>query len=219
MGKEIERKFLLKNDEWRKSILSSSEIKQGYFPANKLYSERIRLVDGKAFLTIKSGSGLIRNEYEFEVPFAEGEAMLKEFCANRLIEKTRYTLQFSGKIWIVDEYHGANSELQTAEIELDSAEDICNLPDWLGQEVTGDKKLSNEYLATHPSKKITVKILKGWSDAKTKDLYRIGVEASNAATLRAFSHGGKITFLENGAIFSEDSDGNVIRLGETGDLP
>ena len=63
MGKEIERKFLLKNDEWRKSILPESEIKLGYFPANKLYSERIRLVDSKAFLTIKSGSGLIRNEY------------------------------------------------------------------------------------------------------------------------------------------------------------
>lgn len=152
MGNEIERKFLLKDDDasWRNHVESKLDFKQGYFEPNASYSMRVRLAGDRAYLTIKGGAGLVRSEYEYEIPFEDGEGLLVEFCEERLIEKTRYVVSFDGHKWEIDEYHGENAGLFVCELELADAQEDITLPPWVSNEITGEEQYANEHLASHP---------------------------------------------------------------------
>ncbi|PYB73005.1 MULTISPECIES: CYTH domain-containing protein [Rhizobium] len=149
MAKEIERKFLVRNDGWKAGVTSRTRIRQAYVTAEPDRSVRIRTRnDETAQLTIKFGTGLLtRDEFEYDIPHEDALEMI-EFATGNVIEKTRYTVDFKGFTWEIDVFEGAYRGLVIAEVEMASEEDEPLLPAWLGQEVTGDKRYSNQALAT-----------------------------------------------------------------------
>ena len=151
MGIEIERKFLVAGDAWRKQIARSIPMKQGYLSnEGGSASVRVRLEAEQARLNIKAARvGTTRAEYEYEVPPAEAREMLATLCQG-LVEKTRHHVAAGRHTFEIDEFHGANAGLVVAEIELDSADEVFERPDWLGREVTDDRRYYNHYLASHP---------------------------------------------------------------------
>ncbi len=151
MGLEIERKFLLKDDSWRRSADAGTSIRQGYFERAGDTTCRVRLMGGRGFLTIKgTRHGYTRSEFEYEIPPEDAAAMLEEFCGTRLVEKLRYLVSFEGALWEVDVYSGANAGLFTAEIELESEGAFPVRPPWLGDEVSDDPAYTNGALAIYP---------------------------------------------------------------------
>ena len=149
MAKEIERKFLVRNDGWRSGVTSLTRIRQAYIAAEADRSVRIRTRNNEtAQLTMKFGTGLLtRDEFEYDIPHQDALEMI-EFASGNIIEKTRYTVEFEGFTWEIDVFEGAYRGLVTAEVEMTSEKDNPLLPAWLGQEVTGDKRYSNQALAT-----------------------------------------------------------------------
>ena len=151
---ETELKFLPKNDGWRSQATHHVRMKQGYFAKADGYNVRVRIVDGKsAKLTIKSkklASGISRHEFEYEIPLADAETMIAEFCGKRIVEKTRHYVDFAGHRWEVDEFFGANEGLVVAEIELESETEPFAKPDWIGENVTADSRYGNQRLANTP---------------------------------------------------------------------
>ncbi|MFO7535403.1 MAG: CYTH domain-containing protein [Kiritimatiellia bacterium] len=148
MGTEIERKFLVRGDEWMTG--PGVRFIQGYLNRDKQRTVRIRIAGIKAFLTIKGISkGATRAEFEYEIPLSDAEPMVK-LCDGPLIEKTRYTVAHAGMTWEIDEFHGANAGLVVAEIELQSEDQAFEKPPWLGREVTEDIRYFNSSLATQP---------------------------------------------------------------------
>ena len=147
MGTEIERKFLVRTDAWRNAPVSRRiAIRQGYLVAGEGASVRIRLADGEATLTIKGErDGRTREEFEYAVPAADAEGLLA-LCPLPPIEKTRHEISHGGKLWEVDEFSGPLTGLVMAELELDSADEFFELPDWLGEEVTHDRRYRNSSL-------------------------------------------------------------------------
>ena len=120
MGKEIERKFLVKSEEWR-SLAEGTSYRQGYLNSVKERVVRVRTINDKGYLTIKGiTTGATRAEYEYEIPQADADFMLDELCEKFLIEKNRYKIEYAGFIWEVDEFFGPNEGLIVAEIELES---------------------------------------------------------------------------------------------------
>ncbi len=154
MGIEIERKFLLKDDSWRSSVKSSTVFKQRYLPfrsAPNHISGRIRIAGERAYLTMKSAAkGFSRSEFEYEIPLADAEHMLEQFCAGNAINKIRHIVDYLGYRWEIDEFLGENAGLIIAELELESESSQFPLPPWLGEEVTGDYRYSNSVLAEKP---------------------------------------------------------------------
>ncbi len=150
MAKEIERKFLV---NLAKFVYPNEYkvIKQGYIPRGNGTTVRVRVSDDKAYLTIKGMTvGISRDEYEYEVPVNDAEAMLKNLCDTRLIEKKRYEVVLGTKLWEVDFFEGNNQGLVVAEIELEDEDEIFRFPDWLGEEVTDDKRYYNALLMDNP---------------------------------------------------------------------
>ncbi len=154
MGIETERKFLLKNADWRTAAGPGVRLIQGYLPTGGAPSVRIRISGGgKAYLTLKGAAhGISRSEFEYEVPVEDAGEMLREFCGSRVVEKIRYKVPFGKSVWEVDEYLGANAGLFTAELEFASGDDNEDFaePPWLGEEVTGDRRYSNGALSVSP---------------------------------------------------------------------
>ena len=154
MSVEIERKFLLRSDAWREGAGEGVALKQGYFTGvpGESPTVRVRIAGKQAFLTIKGApDGLARSEFEYEIPLADAEAMLREFCGTRVMEKCRYTFPAgNGLFWEVDEYFGLNAGLFTAEIELPDEATPCPRPAWLGREVSGDPRYTNGALSREP---------------------------------------------------------------------
>ena len=153
MPVETERKFLLKNADWRQVAVSCSLLRQAYahFQGNSHLTFRIRLADDQAFLTLKGPvSGCSRQEFEYSIPKQDAEEILKEFCEDGLIEKYRYTVPFAGHIWEIDEFLGRNTGLILAEVELDSPDEELAVPDWIGREVTGELRFYNSRLLGYP---------------------------------------------------------------------
>lgn len=149
---EIERKFLVKNKHFKKASHGHYKIMQGYLNADPRRSVRIRIKEEKGFITVKGKSskeGTTRFEWEKEIPLKEAEAML-DLCEPALIEKTRYEVEIGEHTFEIDEFFGKNQGLTMAEIELESEDQIFQKPDWLGEEVTGDKNYYNAYLSKHP---------------------------------------------------------------------
>ena len=149
MAQEIERKFLVVNNQWRSGAVGK-EYRQGYFPIEKP-TIRVRVVDNNGILTIKSSeAGVSRNEYEYEIPLDDATELLQFFCEKPFIEKIRYVVEYAGKQWEIDEFHGKNEGLVLAEIELESAEEHIQLPPWVGKEVSHDPRYYNAYLYKYP---------------------------------------------------------------------
>jgi adenylate cyclase len=151
MPTEIERKFLVANDQWREQADGGTCMRQGYLCADRQRAVRIRLSDTSARLTIKgAGQGISRSEYEYDIPESDAREMLQSLCVHEPIAKTRYRVRHGAHVWEVDVFEGANAGLVLAEVELDEAHESVELPDWVGPEVSGDEHYYNAYLARHP---------------------------------------------------------------------
>jgi len=148
---EIERKFLVAGDGWRQGVRSQTRMLQGYLANQATGTVRLRVAGERAYLTIKGpGHGIRRSEYEYPIPRADAEAMLREMAASPPIEKTRYRVPVGDHVWEVDVFAGANAGLVLAEVELGAEDEVFARPDWLGAEVTGDPRFYNVNLARHP---------------------------------------------------------------------
>ncbi|HNR41278.1 MAG TPA: CYTH domain-containing protein [Bacteroidales bacterium] len=147
MGKEIERKFLVKPG-FRASLPEAVNIVQGYFSVDPLRTVRLRIFNEKALLTVKSMAGsmnLARYEWEIEVPIAMAREMM-DICLPQRITKSRYSIPWGNHTFEVDVFHGKHEGLVIAEIELDSEGEQFEKPDWLGDEVTGNPDYYNSNL-------------------------------------------------------------------------
>lgn len=150
MGIEIERKFLVSGKGWQKGA-SVTRYRQGYLSFDPERSVRVRLAEDQAFLTIKGKSeGAARVEFEYPLPVADAVELLEGLCRKPLIEKDRYRVPYAGLTWEVDVFLGANAGLVLAEVELESADRKIELPPWVGEEVTGDRRYFNLYLVQYP---------------------------------------------------------------------
>jgi adenylate cyclase len=150
MGKEIERKFLVKGDVWR-DLAKGTSYRQGYLNSAKERTVRIRTINDQAFLTVKGLTvGATRAEYEYEIPLAECNAMLDALAEKPIIEKKRYKVPFAGLTWEIDEFFGENAGLIVAEVELESEGQAFRKPEWVGEEVTADPRYFNSNLIKHP---------------------------------------------------------------------
>lgn len=150
MPLEIERKYLLKNDSW-KGLAVGIFYKQGYLFDSNGKSVRIRIAGDTAFLTIKaSKTGIVRDEYEYEIPMEDALDLLDNHCNDKVVEKTRYNITYKDKVWEVDEFHKDNQGLVVAEIELSDASENIEKPDWVGMEVSNDQKYFNSSLIDNP---------------------------------------------------------------------
>ena len=153
MGKEIERKYLVKGDAWR-GLTTGTHYRQGYLNSDKERTVRIRSTGNKAYITIKGLTvGPSRPEYEYEIPVADGNAMLDTLAEHPLIEKKRYKISHGNVTIEVDEFLEENAGLVMAEVELESEDQIFDKPAWLGEEVTGDPRYYNANLVAHPYSK------------------------------------------------------------------
>lgn len=151
MAKEIERKFLVIGDEWKKGAVGTL-YRQGYLNSAKERTVRIRTIDDKAFLTIKGLTvSCTRLEFEYPIPHADCVKMLDDLAEKPIIEKTRFKIPAgNGLTWEIDEFHGVNEGLVVAEIELPSEETPFEKPAWLGEEVSSDPRYFNSNLVAHP---------------------------------------------------------------------
>lgn len=148
MALEIERKFLVLNDSYKKEAFSHSHIIQGYICSERGRTVRIRIRDDRAYITIKGPSmdgGLSRYEFEQEIPLEDGLNLMK-ICEPGIIDKVRWLVKSGEHIFEVDEFFGKNEGLVIAEVELKSADDNPKIPDFIGKEVTGDRRYYNSQL-------------------------------------------------------------------------
>ena len=147
---EIERKYLVVSDAWREQA-TGQRYRQGYLSVDPRRSVRVRQVDEHGWLTIKGNtSGATRAEYEYEIPVNHAGELLDSLCIHPLIEKTRYRVHYHGLTWEIDEFSGDNAGLVIAEVELESEGQAIDLPDWIGEEVTGDPRYYNASLVNNP---------------------------------------------------------------------
>jgi len=150
MPQEIERKFLVRNEDW--CVPGTGIVyRQGYLCTVPERTVRVRLVRDQGFLTVKGVTvGAARAEYEYEIPAGEAAEMLDELCERPLIEKTRFRVEHHGMVWEIDRFAGDNAGLIIAEVELEEEDQVVVLPDWVGKEVTGDRRYYNANLITEP---------------------------------------------------------------------
>jgi CYTH domain-containing protein len=151
MSTEIERKFLVCG-EFMDRTTDATEIVQGYLSSSPDRTVRVRVRDEKGFITVKGladDSGIARYEWEKEIPVEDARELLK-ICEPWPVEKTRYLVPYGGHIIEVDVFHGANSGLVMAEIELHSTDEAFEKPPWLGEEVSGDPRYYNSSLSVKP---------------------------------------------------------------------
>ncbi len=150
MGREIERKFLLRGDDWRQ-LGTGVLYRQGYLTSGEGCTVRVRVAGEQGYLTIKSATtGISRAEYEYAIPLVEAMELLDRLCQRPLIEKTRYRIPWQTVVWEVDEFAGENQGLIMAEVELTDPDQALDLPDWIGEEVSGDSRYFNSNLVKHP---------------------------------------------------------------------
>lgn len=150
MGMEIERKYLMASDGWR-GLAEGADYRQGYLSMVKERTVRVRTIADRGFLTIKGiSTGASRREYEYEIPAEEAHEMLDELCERPLIEKRRFEISHAGLIWEIDEFSGDNAGLIIAEVELESEDQLIDIPSWIGEEVTGDPRYFNSSLVANP---------------------------------------------------------------------
>ena len=144
---EIERKFLVKDAIHEViALMSPHQIIQAYLVNEKSKSVRDRIMDEKAFLTIKSDMiGITRKEYEYEIPIDEALSLIKSFGLKSL-KKKRYKVVFRSKTWEIDVFEGPLQGLILAEIELESEDEKFDVPEWVDEEVTFKPEFLNASL-------------------------------------------------------------------------
>ncbi len=155
MAREIERKFLVKNEEWKALSYKQTYFVQGYLndisDANAKSSVRVRIEGDNANVNIKSLEiGLSRDEYEYRIPLEEGQKILKNLAVGPVIEKVRHLVDVGQHVWEIDEFLGANLGLVVAEVEMDSEDEEVEIPNWAGQEVTNISRYYNVSLSKVP---------------------------------------------------------------------
>lgn len=151
MAVEIEHKFLVRDERWRREVERSVRMRQGYLTSDARCSVRVRVAGEQGHLNVKSGTlGIQRSEYEYPIPLAEAEEMLDTLCEQPLLEKTRHFVRFGGHLWEIDEFEGDNTGLIVAEVELSRTDEPFDRPDWLGEDVSHDIRYYNSQLARHP---------------------------------------------------------------------
>lgn len=156
MAKEIERKFAVTSDGFKAQAFEAVRIVQGYLCCDSKRTVRVRTWGDKGYITVKGKSvdgGLSRFEWEKEIS-AEDALSLLELAEPGIIDKTRYLVKNSDGIhvWEVDVFHGDNEGLVMAEVELADPADSFDKPDWIGAELTGDRRFYNSYLSSNPYK-------------------------------------------------------------------
>ena len=152
MSQEIERKFLVADDSYRRLAYKKSRIEQGYICSARGKTVRIRIRDDKGYITIKgpsNASGTSRYEWEQEIPLGDAEELMA-LCEPGRIEKVRYLVDFANHTFEVDEFHGENEGLIVAEVELESEAEQVEFPSFVGEEVTGQTKYYNSFLMKQP---------------------------------------------------------------------
>ena len=155
MAVEIERKFLLKNQDWKTIADSGVNIKQGYLNSHIERVVRIRLHGNKGVLTVKGKTNhTSRLEFEYEIPFNEAVEMLA-LCEKPIIDKIRYEVDFENNTWEIDVFDGENKGLIVAEVELSDENQKIEIPSWIGEEVSHDSKYYNAALINFPFSKWT----------------------------------------------------------------
>lgn len=148
MAIEIERKFLVVSDAWKVGV--PTDFRQGYLNDKNQATVRVRIAGARAFLTVKGPTtGLSRKEFEYAIPVADAEDMLA-LCSGPLVEKKRWIVPMGDLKWEVDEFLGQNSGLVIAEIELPDEGHAFEKPDWVGEEVSYDKRYFNSNLSVFP---------------------------------------------------------------------
>ena len=153
MALEIERRFLVQGSEWRRHVIASQNLRQGYLAANaEGVTVRMRLSGNqRAWLTLKAAAdstGLVRHEFEYDIPVADAEALWT--LAGHRLEKTRHHLDLPGGEWVVDCFSGANAPLVLLEVELPTKNTPISVPNWCSAEITGDSRWANAVLAQKP---------------------------------------------------------------------
>lgn len=151
MALEIERRFLVAGEHWRRHRCWSSELQQGYLAASaEGLTLRVRRDGGsQAWLTLKlPAEGIARHEYEYPIPLADAEALLQR--SGEQLTKQRHGLDLPGGEWVLDVFCGGNAPLLIAEVELERADQPLELPAWCVWEITGDGRFSNAALARRP---------------------------------------------------------------------
>ena len=149
---EIERKFLVTSIDFIAQSNNENRIVQGYLNSNPSRTVRVRIKGAKGFLTIKgkgNASGTTRFEWETEIAVAEAELLL-QLCEKGIIDKIRYEILVGKHTFEVDVFSGENQGLIMAEVELSEENEFFEKPNWLGIEVTGDKRFFNSYLSENP---------------------------------------------------------------------
>lgn len=144
MGVEIERKFLVDTEKWRKVTPDSSKtILQGYLTTGKHPVIRARVIDDEGYLTLKGkNEGIKRAEFEYKIPKSEAEELLSLFCP-KYIHKIRHEISLDDHLWVVDEFISPQKGLLLAEIELSNEKEKISLPEWITKEVSNDPKYYN----------------------------------------------------------------------------
>lgn len=149
MNREIERKFLVRNDAWRTEADDGVECRQGYLCTDAAKTVRVRQMGTRGFLTVKGRTeGCSRDEFEYEIPITDAQALFA--LCDAIVEKRRYLISYEGMSWELDVFEGDNIGLMVAEIELESEDQPFINPAWLGDEVTGDPRYYNAVLAQNP---------------------------------------------------------------------
>ena len=147
MAKEIERKFLVRDDGWRDHVSETVKLRQAYIASMEDRSVRVRLANETvATLTVKIGRKMSRDEFEYAIPVADAELLMAKALGVEII-KTRHNVPYRGFVWEIDVFEGLYEGLTIAEVEMRNEDDNPALPDWLGEEVTGQNRYSNQSLA------------------------------------------------------------------------
>lgn len=150
MGKEIEYKFLVTSDIYKK-LGNCTYYKQGYLSLDKERTVRVRVVGSTGYITVKGKTeGASRAEFEYVVPVEDAMTMLNELCIKPLIEKYRYKIDINDLVWEVDEFLGENVGLVVAEVEVPYEGYVVEKPEWVGKEVTSDSRFFNSNLIHYP---------------------------------------------------------------------
>lgn len=147
--KEIERKYLVSQNDFIPKATKSESMVQAYLSKDPERTVRVRIQGERACITIKGKSddeGLSRFEWEKDIPISEAKALLK-LALPYPVEKTRYWVPYKGQLFEVDVFEGQHKGLVIAELELTDVKQEVHLPKWCGKEVTGKKEYYNAYLS------------------------------------------------------------------------
>jgi adenylate cyclase len=151
LGIEIERKFIVANDEWKADVERSTVFRQGYITPGPPAAVRVRIEGEQANLNVKqSVLDIERLEFEYSIPLEDAHDLLDSVCQGRIVTKTRHIVKVDQHVWEIDVFEELNEGLVVAEIELETREETFKIPNWVGQEVSGDARYLNSSLSKIP---------------------------------------------------------------------